>query len=1006
VHAVTIAARNYLAMARTLARSFLACNPGSRFSVLVVDALPGEIPGSDGFEVITPHELCLDPAEFNRMALLYDVTELSTALKPWALELLLDRGADVAVYLDPDIYVYSALDEIEHAALDSGILLTPHTVSPMRRDSLRPSEADIMGAGVYNLGFIAVNKGARAMLGWWQERLRRDSISAPEQMLFTDQRWIDLVPGYFDHGVLRDPGYNVAYWNLDSRLIEWDGESYQVNSRPLRFFHFSGYSPETPWILSRYVADRPRVLLSEHPTVRQLCDEYAAVLKHEGFDRSLGTPYRFGRLNDGTAVNSMMRRAYRSAVVEAELAGELYPPTPFDGDDADVLAWFSAPVVEGSWVNRLVQSLWQSRSDLQLAFPDLFGADQAQLLAWCLTSGVREAGLSAALLPTGALAATDALPVTSSDVLGVNLAGYFRTETGVGQIGRLLADVVRATGLPYVTVTSARSLSRQQASFIEEASEIRYPITIATINADQFPLWANEASSMLDGRYTIGVWAWEVEDFPDSFDTAIGLVDEIWAISEFVRAAIARKTDKPVHVIPYPVPELSRTAELDRAALGLRERPYLLYMFDYFSVFERKNPVGLVEAFTAAFADGQGPELVLKSVNGERFRSQREQLLSACRGRSDIHLIEHYLDADVVESLITHCAAYVSLHRAEGLGLTMSEAMSAGRPVIATGYSGNLDFMNEENSLLVGYQPVEIPASARPYGPPTRWAEPDLAEAARQLRWVFEHPAEAAQLGLRAQESMRASHDLDRSVSFVMGRLTQIEQSLNAERSNLDQPGHTARSGTAVESGAAAQSATAAESGAAAQSGAALALRACHQLLDTPLGAGARPGGLSRASRFFQRALNRVLARHDEQLNLRLNAILDATGAVHERAEREIGAATESLQERLLEVRRTVAQLQAAAGQQHSAISGLQSLVTSLGTHHQALTDRTDVLSTMAAEAGAESTAQTSRLDALGELADGARLDLEGHRRQLVEVVQRLDAIAAQLSQAPSQEAR
>lgn len=981
MHAVTIAARNYLAMARTLARSFLTCNPDSRFSVLVVDALPGEIPDGDGFDVVTPHELCLDPDEFSRMALLYDVTELSTALKPWALELLLDRGADVAVYLDPDIFVYSALDEVEHAGLHSPILLTPHTVSPMRRDSLRPSEADIMGAGVYNLGFIAVNKDARDMLGWWQERLRRDSISAPEQMLFTDQRWIDLVPGYFDHGVLRDPGYNVAYWNLDSRQIDWDGQRYLVNSRPLRFFHFSGYSPDTPWILSKYVADRPRVLLSEHPTVRQLCDEYAAVLKHDGLDRSLGTPYRFGRLNDGTAVNSMMRRAYRSAVVDAELTGGPYPPAPFCDDDAAVLAWFSAPVAEGSWVNRLTQSLWQSRADLQLAFPDIFGADQAPFLAWCLTSGVREAQLPATLLPTEALAANDAL-ISSCDVLGVNLAGYFRTETGVGQIGRLLADVVRACGLPYVTVTNTRSSSRQQAAFTEELSEVRYPITIASINADQFPSWANEvASSLLTGRYTIGVWAWEVEDFPDCFDTAIGLVDEIWAISEFTRAAIAGKTDKPVHVIPYPVPELSRTAELDRGALGLPQRPYLLYMFDYLSVFERKNPVGLVQAFTAAFADGQGPELVIKSVNGGRFRSEREQLLSACRGRSDIHLIEDYLDADVIESLITHCAAYVSLHRAEGLGLTMSEAMSAGKPVIATGYSGNLDFMNSENSLLVGYQPVEIPPSARPYGPPTRWAEPDLTEAAKHLRWVHDHPDEAAELGLRAQESMRNGHDLDRSVAFVMGRLRQIEQQLNTERPAADQPVPQAESAPA------------------------LALRAGHQLLDTPLQVSTArrfPG----ASRFFQRALNRVLARHDEQVNLRLNAILDAAGAVGQRAESELDSVTDNLGQRLTEVRQAVAQLQAVAGRQHSAISGLQSMVTSLGAHHQALTDRSDVLSTMADEAGAESTAQTARLDALGELADSARLDIEGHRQQLVEVVHRLDALAQQLSDSHRQPAR
>jgi len=968
VHAVTIAARNYLAMARTLARSFSACNPHSRFSVLVVDALPGEIPGGDGFEVVTPDELGLDPAEFRRMALLYDVTELSTALKPWALELLLDRGAEVAVYLDPDIYVYSALDEVEHAARDSAILLTPHTVSPMRRDNLRPSEADIMGAGVYNLGFIAVNKDARDMLRWWQERLRRDSISAPERMLFTDQRWIDLVPGYFDHGVLRDPGYNVAYWNLDSRPVERAGSGYSVCERPLRFFHFSGYRLETPWILSRYVADRPRVLLSEHPVVRQLCDEYAAALTAEGFGRSIGTPYRFGRLNDGTAVTSMMRRAYRSALVDAELTGGEQPPVPFSGDDAEVLAWYRAPVAEGSWVNRLVETLWQSRPDLQLAFPQPFGADQERLLAWCLTSGVREAQLPAALLPTEALA-SPAVPVTSSDVLGVNLAGYFRTETGVGQIGRLLADVVRASGLPHVTVTSTRSLSRQQADFTEQPGEIRYPITIASINADQFPSWANEVGgSLLAGRYTIGVWAWEVEDFPDSFDPALALVDEIWAISEFVRDAIAGKTDKPVYVIPYPVPELSRTAELDRNALGIGERPYLLYMFDYFSVFERKNPVGLVEAFTAAFADGEGPALVIKSVNGERFRSEREQLLSACRGRSDIHLIEDYLDAATVESLVTHCAAYVSLHRAEGLGLTMSEAMSAGRPVIATGYSGNLDFMTADNSLLVGWSPVEIPSTARPYGPPTRWAEPDLDEAVRHLRWVHFHPTEAAELGLRAQESMRSHHDLDRSVAFVLDRVRRIEQQLGAEQPGPANPVPPP-----------------------AETGAARALRAGHQLLDTPLGVPHRRG----ITGLLQRAVNRVLAGHDEQVNLRLNAVLDAAGAVSERAEQH----GEEVSERLADVRRTLAQLQAVAGEQRSAVSGLQSLLTSLGAHHQALADRTGTLSTRADEAGAESTAQTARVDALSELADQARLDLEGHRRQLAEVVHRLDTLAQRLTE-------
>ena len=185
--------------------------------------------------------------------------------------MLLLRGAETAVYLDPDIYVFGSLSKIAELSAEHGIVLTPHAIKPIPRDGLRPTEADIMGSGVYNLGFIGVGKDNVPMLHWWQERLRRDSIAAPEQMLFTDQRWIDLVPGLWDCAILRDPGYNVAYWNLDSRPVERRDGALYAGCHLLRFFHFSGYRHETPWILSKYVADNPRVVLSEHPVVAELC---------------------------------------------------------------------------------------------------------------------------------------------------------------------------------------------------------------------------------------------------------------------------------------------------------------------------------------------------------------------------------------------------------------------------------------------------------------------------------------------------------------------------------------------------------------------------------------------------------------------------------------------------------------------------------------------------------------------------------------------------------------
>ena len=149
-----------------------------------------------------------------------------------------------------------------------------------------------MGSGVYNLGFIGVGPSAVPFLRWWEERLMRDAISAPEQMLFTDQRWVDFVPSYFDHHIIRDPGFNVAYWNLDARKISKDEDRYLVNGQPLRFFHFSGYRPETPWILSKYVASSPRVLLSEQPVLLELCQGYSDSLGASAFDHAAATPVR------------------------------------------------------------------------------------------------------------------------------------------------------------------------------------------------------------------------------------------------------------------------------------------------------------------------------------------------------------------------------------------------------------------------------------------------------------------------------------------------------------------------------------------------------------------------------------------------------------------------------------------------------------------------------------------------------------------------------------------
>ncbi|GEP35509.1 hypothetical protein NSZ01_32770 [Nocardioides szechwanensis] len=354
--------------------------------------------------------------------------------------------------------------------------------------------------------------------------------------------------------------------------------------------------------------------------------------------------------------------------------------------------------------------------------------------------------------------------------LGVNLAGYFTGELGVGELGRLLVEATERSGLPFTTRVHRRTRSRQDVAF-EETTGDPHQVTVAVVNADQFPQWVEDAPDLHRDRYVIGVWAWEVERFP-AYADAFALVDEVWTLSQHNRRAVARRTDKPVRTVPLPTRVPEPAPPLDLAALGLPEGPYMLTAFDHLSVFDRKNPLGLVEAFGRAFVDGEGPTLVVKAINGHLKPEERDLLRAAAARRRDVHLLEQYVGAAELGALMDGCQSYASLHRAEGYGLTLAEAMVRGRPVVATGYSGNLDFMDESTALLVPASRVPIGPGHRPYPPQAQWGEPDLDAAAAHLRWVHEHPSQAEELGERARAHHLATRTLDRTAAFVRQRIT------------------------------------------------------------------------------------------------------------------------------------------------------------------------------------------------------------------------------------------
>jgi len=774
----TIVAKNYLAAARVLGESLREHHPEVGFHVLVVDATEGYFdPEAEPFEVLGPDDIGLP--DFEQMAGIYSILELSTAVKPWLLRHLLERSGDGRVmYLDPDIRLYGRIDDVFDAIGEHGLVLTPHNTDPIPRDGLKPSEQDILVAGSYNLGFLGLGRGefADLLLDWWSERLEHDCVADPENGLFVDQRWIDLVPGLAENYLLlRDPGFNLAYWNLPTRKVVKDEQGgYSVNGGPLRLFHFSGFDPKRPHVLSKY---QDRIRLPDEPALAELCTGYAEALWAAGHEQTSAWPYSYAETASGMPLSPPHRAAYRAGVLEDGLSGSLFTAA----DEEEYLSWCNRPAQHGGAANgitRLLETIHSGRDDLQATYPDLDDPDDSYgFIGWAHVFGSNEVPIPEQLLPPHEVAGTarNDVATAASGPAGVNVAGYLRAELGVGEVARQIIASLDTQQVPLVPVGLHAPNSRSAHDFgAERAVAAPFDVNLICVNADGLPAFARQAGpEFFDGRHSIGVWWWELSEFPEQWHGSFDLVDEVWVGSRFVADALTAVSPVPVMSFPLPV-TIPEGVGADRAALGLPDGFVFLFSFDFNSVFKRKNPIGAIEAFTRAFGSEEDVHLVVKSINGDRDPENLDRLRLAAEPHPNVHLMSEYLSAADKERLTASCDAYVSLHRSEGFGIGMAEALLHGKPVIATGYGGNVDFLDETTGYPVRHRLVSVGEGAWPYEATAEWAEPDLDHAAELMRQVLAAPEEAAARTRRGGERIRSEHSRDAAGAHMARRLEAI----------------------------------------------------------------------------------------------------------------------------------------------------------------------------------------------------------------------------------------
>ncbi len=353
----------------------------------------------------------------------------------------------------------------------------------------------------------------------------------------------------------------------------------------------------------------------------------------------------------------------------------------------------------------------------------------------------------------------DSTEIKTDAGTGINCIAYVTAEMGLGEAARGILAALESAGMTadaidYRRGNPSRCADRRWAHRM--VSECRQPVSLYIVNADWLPTVKADVRKQLPReRYAIGYWAWELSEFPTRWERSFDLVDEVWVASEHVRAGVQRLTAKPVRVVPNPV-ELDAIDLPARDDFGLPANCFLfLALFDVHSNVARKNPIGAIDAFRHAFSpDDDRVHLVVKVNNADA--STLQQLEAHIHGRRNVTILDRVLTRREVNGLFNSCDALVSLHRAEGFGLPPAEAMWLGKPVIATNYSGNTDFMNESNSMLIPYRVVRIGVDQGPYDKDLVWAEPDLPAAAAAMRRLAQDSKLCDMFGRAAWRSVRA----------------------------------------------------------------------------------------------------------------------------------------------------------------------------------------------------------------------------------------------------------
>lgn len=443
--------------------------------------------------------------------------------------------------------------------------------------------------------------------------------------------------------------------------------------------------------------------------------------------------------------------------------------------------------------------IWRIRPDLQNIFNLENENGCSEILEWWNKWGKNEYPLMTLWatnqeinldIPSSLSRDTNCFVDAESQIIlrGVNVIGFSGGVLGIGEDARMAAAVISKSGIDVANLQP--QMLEAPTSFPELAvgkmiSRECYTVSLFCLPPIEMIRLAIEADTTLieSTTYKIGAWPWELPGWPNAFNGIGNLVDEIWAPSRYVKnsySSIGASTGINIHYVPLAV-DIPRPTENLRNKYALPNDSFLFYlMFDGNSWLSRKNPIAGVKAFREAFSDQlNGVGLVIKAMNIRPGQPMWEDILAMTSNDDRIHIITDTLSRQEVINLMASCDAYISLHRSEGFGRVIAEAMLLGQPTVTTNYSGNVDFCNSETSFLVNGDLVPLLQGEYVFSEGQYWCDPDIRQAVGCLREVFEDEGKRRRIADAGKKFIKANFSIDAVGDIYRKRFAAVFDQLN-----------------------------------------------------------------------------------------------------------------------------------------------------------------------------------------------------------------------------------